>query len=399
MRNHLFVLGVVHLLVRIDVTSSYDVWKLARANCEFAFSLYGELIKSDVGKNVFFSPFSISTALAMTYAGARGKTAKEMCQVLKFCPLKFNIHASFRSTLASMNAAQGEYKLSVADGIFVHEKFTVHKSFLNSLDYYYSAGFKALDFHGDARGSAKYINKWVEDRTNHKIKNIVSPMDIEMSVMALANAIYFKGLWKFPFNPDNTKLAKFYAAPTWSTSGEMMIQTGRFRYSLNRRLGCQILEMPYKGDRLSMYILLPTRTYGLTSLERKLTFNSLTSALAKLHTRRLSVAIPKIKMTISKDLPDTLTAMGMGLAFMLDADFTGMSPLRPLFVSNVIHMAFIEVDEKGTEAAAATIVLMSNKAPPPPIHKDFVADHPFLFLIRDNVTGSILFLGRLMTPT
>ena len=334
----------------------------------------------------------------MTYAGARGQTAKDMCQVLKFSPLKFNVHASFRSTLASMNAAQGEYKLSVADGIFVHKNFTVHQSFLSSLDYYYSAGFKALDFHGDARGSAKYINKWVEERTNHKIKNIVSPMAIEVSVMALANAIYFKGLWKCPFNPDNTKFAKFYAAPTWSTSGEMMIQTDRFRYSLNRRLGCQILEMPYKGDRLSMYILLPTRTYGLSSLERKLTFNSLTSALAKLYTRRLSVAIPKIKMKISKDLPDMLTAMGMGRAFRFDADFTGMSPIRHLFVSNVIHMAFIEVDEKGTEAAAATIVPMTCGAPPPPIHKDFVADHPFLFLIRDNITGSILFLGRLMTP-
>ena len=334
----------------------------------------------------------------MTYAGARGQTAREMCQVLKFSPLKFNIHGSFRTTLASMNAAQGEYKLSVADGIFVHENFTVHQSFLSSLDYYYSAGFKALDFHGDARGSANYINKWVEERTNHKIKNIVSPLAIATSVMALANAIYFKGLWKCPFNPDNTKLAKFYAAPTWSTSGEMMIQTGRFRYSLNRRLGCQILEMPYKGDRLSMYILLPTKTYGLASLERKLTFNSLTSALAKLYTRRLSVAIPKIKMTIGKNLPDTLTTMGMVQAFRHEADFTGMSPLRPLFVSDVIHVAFIEVDEKGTEAAAATIVLMSRGAPPPPIHKDFVADHPFLFLIRDEVTGSILFLGRFMTP-
>ena len=176
----------------------------------------------------------------------------------------------------------------------------------------------------------------------------------------------------------------------------MMTQTARFRYSLNRRLNCQILELPYRGNRLAMYILLPRKVDGLASLESKLTFSSITSAIAQLRPRRISVAIPRFEMTVDENLPGELKAMGMKLAFTLSADFTGISPVRPLFVSDVIHKAYIGVDEKGTEAAAATVVIIGRGATPAP--QKFAADHPFVFLIRDRITGSILFFGRHVIP-
>ena len=331
----------------------------------------------------------------MTYAGARGQTAKEMCRVLQFCPLKFNVHAMFRATLGSMNADQEQYNLALANGIFVDTGTTIVPSFPSFLAKYYSASFKLLNFHSDPTGSANYINQWVEERTNDKIKDIVSPADVADAVVALANAIYFKGQWKCPFDPDRTRQAMFQVSRNEKAEINMMLQTARFRYSLNRRLGCQILELPYKGDRLAMYILLPTRTDGLASLEKRLTFNSVTAALAKLRSRKLSVAIPKFDVTVGKKLPTVLKAMGMKLPFTPAADFSGIR--SGLFISDVIHKAFIGVDEKGTEAAAATIVIL-REGSVPPLDEDFAADHPFVFLIRDNKTGSILFLGRLVRP-
>ena len=332
----------------------------------------------------------------MTYAGARGQTAKEMCQVLRFCRLKYNVHALFDATLASLNAAHGRYILSLANGVFVDTGFTIRQSYRSLLTNCYSAGFKQLDFSGTPSGAAKYISRWVEDRTNDKIQDIVSEGDVKDASLALANAIYFKGQWKCQFDPDRTDVAEFHVSSSESTKVNMMTQTARFRYSLNRRLNCQILELPYKGNRLAMYILLPMKVDGLASLERKLTFYSITSALAQLRPRRISVAIPRFEMTVGEKLLEVLKTMGINLAFTSAADFTGISPVRPLFVSDVIHKAFIGVDENGTEAAAATVVIM--KCGPPPLNQKFSADHPFVFLIRDKVTGSILFFGRYVNP-
>ena len=332
----------------------------------------------------------------MTYAGARSQTAKEMCQVLRFCRLKYNVHALFDATLASLNAAHGRYTLSLANGVFVDTRFTLRQSYRSLLSKCYSASFKQLDFSGNPSGAVKYINRWVEDRTNDKIQDIVSVSDVKDAALALANAIYFKGTWKCRFDPDRTAVAPFHLSSSESTQVNMMTQTARFRYSLNRPLNCQILELPYRGNRLAMYILLPRKVDGLASLERKLTFHSITSALAKLRPRKISVAIPRFEMTVGKDLPEVLKMMGMNLAFTPAADFTGMSPIRPLYISKVIHKAFIGVDEEGTEAAAATVVVAKYGAPPS--QKKFVADHPFVFLIRDKITGMILFFGRLAMP-
>ncbi|KAI0216491.1 Serpin family protein [Lamellibrachia satsuma] len=315
MRCHWLLLGAVLLLGAIDVTSSLQVRKLARANGNFAFALYNKVIVGADGENVFFSPFSISTALAMTYAGARGKTAKEMCQVLRFGPVKSNVHATFCATLASLNFAQNQYTLRLANGVFVDRGFNMRPTYKNLLANYYSAGFKELEFHEKPDLAAEYINKWVKDRTNGKITKIVDASLIQDSDLALVNAIYFKGRWKCPFNPRRTKKATFHISPSETTVVNMMIQTARFRYSFNRRLDCQILELPYCGDRLVMDILLPKKIDGLAELESKLTYTRITSALARLRTRRRSVAIPRFEMTFDKDLPDALKAMGMMLPF------------------------------------------------------------------------------------
>ena len=340
---------------------------------------------------------SISTALAMTYAGARGKTAEEIHQVLRFGPLKSNVHATFTATLASLNSTQGQCTLRLANGVFTDIRFSMRPSYKSFLANYYAAGYKELDFRNKPEISARYINKWVEDRTNGKISKLVTPFQIRNSVMALVNAIYFKGPWKYPFNRRRTKPATFHISPSERTRVNMMTQTDRFRYSFNRRLDCQILELPYRGNRIVMDILLPKKIDGLAELESKLTYTRIASALARLRTSRRSVAIPRFEMNFDKNLPKTLKEMGMKLAFGVGADFTGISSGRPLYIYKVIHKAFIGVDEKGTEAAAATVVLFTKSAVLP-THKDFVADHPFLFLIRDLKTGSILFLGRFVDP-
>ena len=280
---------------------------------------------------------SISMALAMTYAGARGQTAKEMCQVLRVCRLKYNVHALFDATLSSLNAAHGRYTLSLANGVFVDTGFTLRQSYRSLLSNCYSASFEQLDFSGDPTGAADYINQWVEDRTNYKMQDIVSPIDVEGSALALANAIYFKGTWKCPFDPDRTDVAPFLVSSSESTQVNMMTQTTRFRYSLNRRLNCQILELPYRGNRLAMYIMLPKKVDGLAYLERRLTFSSITSALAQLRTRMISVVIPRFEMIVGKKLPEVLKTMGMNLAFMPSANLAGISPTRPLYISEVIH--------------------------------------------------------------
>ena len=333
---------------------------------------------------------SISTALSMTYAGARGKTADEMCLVLGFCPLSFNVHATFEALLRSLNSPQATYKLALANGMFVNTKFNIIPSFINLLRVRYSAGFKSLDFNKNAGGSAKYINKWVEDRTNGKITDLVSAGQVLGSPLVLVNTIYFKGDWQCQFK--RTEQAYFHLTKTKTKMVKMMLQTAVFGYAVNHNLRCQILELPYDGCRVSMYIFLPMATEGLASLESKLNFQSATAALSMLGKRRLSVGIPKFEIREKLDLKGLLSSMGMNRAFTPAAEFGGISSTRPLFVKDVIHKAFIKVNETGTEAAAATAVVFFHSLPH--VSADFLADHPFLFLIRDEMTGSILFLGR-----
>ena len=339
--------------------------------------------------------FSISTALAMTYAGARGQTAREMCRVLRFCPLKFNVHAIFDATVSSLNVANGQYALASANRLFAQKGFTINKKYRKLTTRYYSASMEQLDFDTNPSGAADVINDWVEQQTNNKIKDLLSAEAVEDAVLVLVNAIYFKAMWHNKFDPKLTRSGTFQVSTSQTVPVKMMSNRGEFRYCENQQLQCKILELPYTGKRLAMYVLLPNEIDGLASLESKVTYTSVISALAMLRSQTVAISFPRFEMTLEMSLSKVLKAMGMTQAFKDNADFSGISSY-PLSVSDVIHKAFVKVGETGTEAAAATAVIIGvtgifNQ-------KYFYADHPFLLLIRDNYTGSILFLGRLMKP-
>ena len=336
------------------------------------------------------SHFSISTALSMMYAGARGRTAAEMRRVLGF--RRLNVHNMFHSTLTSLKKTKGQYTLAVANRLFAQRKFKIRKAYKRLLSRKYVAGLDVLDFWRNPSGAAVFINRWVKKNTNNKIRNIVNARAVRGSLLVLANAIYFKGFWNIPFSPKYTRRGTFYSIPRKTVA--MMHLKATFAYSENSYLKCQILKLPYKGEILAMYVFLPKKRNGLKSLEKKINYKSVTSAVVNLRKQTIDVSFPKFKMTRGMKLKKILMAMGMRRAFKR-ADFSFIARRGVLRVKDVIHKAFIEVDEKGTEATAVTVVI-SNTATA--MHPEFVADHPFLFLIRDNLTGSILFLGRLVKP-
>ena len=325
----------------------------------------------------------------MTYAGARGRTASQMRRVLGF--RRLNVHNIFRSTLKTLRKTKGQYTLAVANRLFAQRKFKILKKYKSLLYRKYFAGLGVLDFSRNPSGAAAFINRWVKKNTNRKIKNIVNANTVRRALLVLANAIYFKGFWEVPFNKKFTKPRIFHSMSR-KKKVPMMHLTAKFAYSENRYLKCQILGLPYKGKRLSMYVFLPNKRNGLNNLEKKLNYRSVTSALKRLHNEKIIVTLPKFKMTMKMHLRNLLMAMGMRRAFT-HLDFSGIAKGGGMQIADVIHKAFIKVDEKGTEAAAATVVIIGRSR-----HPMFVADHPFLFLIRDNRTGSILFLGRLVKP-
>ena len=325
----------------------------------------------------------------MTYAGARGRTASEMRRVLGF--RRLYVHNSFRSILKALRKTKGQYTLAVANRLFAQRKFKILKTYKRLLYRKYFAGLNVLDFSRNPSGAAAFINRWIKKNTNKKIKKMVKARDLRNAVLVLANAIYFQGFWKVPFNKKYTKPGIFHSIHR-RKKVPMMHLTAEFAFSKNRYLNCLILELPYKGQRLSMYVFLPKKRNGLKYLEKKLNYRSVTSALDKLYKTKIAVTLPKFKMTMKMQLRKMLMAMGMRRAFT-HLDFFGIARGGGMKIADVIHKAFIKVDEKGTEAAAAAVVIMARSRPP-----RFVADHPFLFLIRDNRTGSILFLGRIVKP-
>jgi serpin B len=370
---------------------------IVRGNMSFSLDLYSEL-KKDEG-NLFFSPYSISTALAMTYAGARGNTEKQMAQTLHFAFEQEELHPAFASIEAILNEVQekGGVQLTVANALWPQKDYPFRKEYLALIKKYYGASITPLDFKSAAEEARQMINDWVEEKTKEKIKNLIPKGMLDRLVrLVLTNAIYFKGNWASQFDKSQTKEAPFYLSPGKPKSIPMMHQKHDFGYAEHEDL--QILKMSYVGDDLSMLVLLPKKSDGLKDLEKKLTADNLKKWTKPIFEREVIVFFPKFEMTSQFNLAKTLSSMGMPEAFSGKADFSGMSGTRELFISEVVHKAFIAVDEQGTEAAAATGVVMKLAAIPSTIPV-FKADHPFLFLIRDNITGSILFMGRVLDPT
>ena len=383
-----------------------------KGNNEFALDLYGQL-REQKG-NLFFSPYSISTALAMTYAGARGNTATEMDATLHFggAPTNPVLHKTFGALVADLNAAgkRGKVKLAVANALWPHRDYTFLPAFADLVTKDYDAGLTPLDFKTKTEAARLMINRWVEQKTRDKIKELLKPGFLTpMTRLVLTNAIYFKGDWYSPFDKKRTKDAPFYLARPKGYRGivervqvPLMYRKGGFGYADLKT--SQLLQMPYKGNELSMVVLLPKEktTQAMAALEKSLTAANVTKWAGAARWQNVRVYLPRFKVTSEFSLAGTLTAMGMKDAFVGGkADFSGMDGTSKLFISAVVHKAFVDVNESGTEAAAATAVGISvtsaapGPAPPPII---FRADHPFLFLIRDNTTGSVLFIGRVMNP-
>ena len=371
---------------------------IGQANNAFAIDLYGRL---PANVNLFFSPNSIQTALAMTYAGARGTTAEQMAKVLRLpAGGGQQIHADFGNFLKELNGAGGEraYELSVANALWGQQGSAFLPDFRNLLKTDYGAGLKELDFKTDSEGARKTINGWVEKQTRDKIKDLIAPGVLTSATrLVLTNAIYFKGTWTTPFEKSATSDEPFHISASRDVKLPMMRRTGHYDYAEGPDY--QALGLPYAGNKLAMIILLPRGGGGLPGLEHELTPAWLSNVFANLNNQEVVVSIPKFKMEDQFELGPVLEAMGMQAAFASDADFSGMTGKKDLNISNVVHKAFVEVNEQGTEAAAATGVMMATMAAMPQSQPPvFAADHPFLCVIRDETSGACLFMGRLVEP-
>jgi serpin B len=384
---------------------SADTDALVAGNNRFAMDIYRNLSAgANADKNVLVSPFSISSALAMTYAGARGRTAQQMADVLGFALPDDRIHAAFGQLLRDLTANRDGYELSIANRLFGQAGYPFSSPFLETTGRDYGAPLEPTNFMGNADGSRKHINQWVEDQTHGKIKNLLPDGSVREDMrLVLTNAIYFNGSWKSKFDADATHDDSFFAAGGHTSQVPMMFQQHSFLYA--ERPGYQILEMPYAGDDLAMDVILPTERDGLTQLESSLTPESLQQGLDALRSTTVNVTLPKFKFDSAFDLKDTLGALGMTDALDKDlANFRGMVDpfVEQLYIGMALHKSFIDVNEEGTEAAAATaigIVAVTGAMPMPVEPKIFNADHPFLFALRDLHSGSVLFLGRVADPS
>ncbi len=373
---------------------------LARDNAAFATDLYRKL--SAAPGNLFFSPHSVSAALAMTWAGARGNTETQMAQTLHFTLGQQGLHPAFAALAQKLDRAQkeGALTLAVANSLWPQKQYPLLESYLTLVQTHYGASVTPLDFAGAAESARKTINRWVETRTRGKITQLVPPGVLDsLTRLVLVNAVYFKGKWAHPFKPAKTKPEPFHVSPARTVNAPTMAQTEDLRYADLDTF--QLLELPYAGGALSMLVLLPKDPAGLPALEAALTAENLARWKERLAETNVQLFLPRFKTTAQFRLDDALQALGMPEAFAPGkADFSGMDG-RPgwLFIGAVIHKAFVDVAEEGTEAAAATAVSMKCMAlPPPPRQAVFRADHPFVFLIQENETGAILFIGRLSEP-
>lgn len=361
------------------------------------------------GGNTFLSPYSISTAVAMARAGAKGATAAEIDAALH---LPADAPAAFHQLVAALGSvpvvhewkdgARSDvpaYALSVANGLFAQRGWAFAPAFGATLRDDYAAEFRDVDFK-DGPGTRKLINDWVAAKTKDRIQDIVPPgLPLPDTRLALANAIHFKAQWAEPFQERATQDKPFTVAPGTVVTARLMARTGGLAYAETD--DAQWVELPYQGGATSMVVVLPKANDGLDAVVKALTPARLDAGLAALAHRRVALELPKFSFTTSLDATSLLRTLGVRAAFAADAaDFTGITTEEPLFIGTVLHKAFVAVDEAGTEAAAATVVMMrAGSAMRPDAPTPFVVDHPFLFLIRHRGTGAVLFAGRVVDPT
>jgi len=364
---------------------------------QFAFDLYPALKNKE--ENIFFSPYSLSTAMAMTYEGARGKTAEEIRQVFHYPEDIEILRRGYAEIINQINKKDKKYELHTANALWAQQNYPFSPEYFKTVEKYYGGKVTNIDFVRDTENSRLTINKWVEEQTNNRIKDLIPQGVITpLTRLVLTNAIYFKGNWETQFPKGNTKEAEFRASVDKKVRVPMMFIGGRkFNYAENEAL--QLLELPYAGNELSMLILLPRNE--LSEVEPYLKADKIQDLMKDMRQEEVDVYLPRFKFETKYLMggeKGILGRMGMPTAFSeMRADFSGMTGKPDLYITEVVHQAFVEVNEEGTEAAAATGVIMGVKAVL--IKKVFRADHPFIFFILEKRTGTILFFGRVIDPT
>ncbi len=382
-----------------------DLEQLVAGNTAFAFDLYQAVRASD--GNLVYSPFSISLAFAMTYAGARGETASQMSDVLNYTLPEDQFHPAFnaldldlanRPEQAAGVDEDERFELSIANALWGQEDWPFLPEFLDLLAANYGAGMRLVDFENATESARRQINDWVSDQTKKRIKDIIPPGLLDPSTrLVLANAIYFKATWEHEFDPNETSDEPFYLLNGETVSVEMMgMETGE-TYAYAAGDGWQAIALPYKGGLTDMVIIVPDAG-NFEAFESTLTAERYNEILAALEPQEVLLSMPKFTFETQYGLSDTLIQMGMSDAFdPALADFSGMDGQRILYIGDALHKAFIAVDEKGTEAAAATIIIMMAGAMMPE-GVVLTIDRPFFFAIRDVPTGTVLFMGRVVDP-
>ncbi|NXI67312.1 SPB10 protein, partial [Anseranas semipalmata] len=399
----------------------------------FTIDLFNKLNETNKDQNIFFSPWSISSALALTYLGAKGSTAREMAEVLHFIKAAGaegsssaarpsrgrpkrrkmdpeheqdeNIHLGFKELLTAINKPRNNYSLKSANRIYVEKTYPLLPTYIQLSKKYYKAEPHKVNFKTAPEPTRKEINTWVEKQTEGKIKDLLGSKDVVNTTrLILVNAIYFKAEWEMKFHPGTTDLQPFRLSKNKSKPVKMMHMRHTFPVLIMETMNFKMIELPYVNHELSMFILLPDDirdgTTGLEQLERELTYEKLSewADSKKMRETLVDLQLPKFTLEEKYDLRDTLSSMGMRSAFSDNADFSGVADKRDLVISKVLHKSFVAVDEKGTEAAAATAVITIVTSEPFSHVLKFKADHPFHFFIRHNKSKTILFFGRFCSP-
>jgi len=385
-------------MIRITEDDATEI--LVRGNNLFAIEFYKKVLSNNDDGNIFFSPYSISSALGMTYMGAREETASEMAEVLHFnLPLEMlgkafqSITETLNSSSVSDAAAEDQFTLAISNSLWVQNNFNLLFTYKTAASLFFNASVENLNFTGDPEGSREIINNWVAENTMDKILNLIPEGVLSVATrLVLTNAVYFKASWEHPFYEWSTVDADYHLSDNSIIEVPMMTQTEHFRYATTEEWTAVSLE--YAGGNTTMLIILPE---NISKFEENLCISNLQTINTSLRSQNLRLSMPKFKFSQSMSLNNILQAMGMESPFNESADFSGITGQRDLFISDVIHKAFVKVDEEGTEAAAATAVVMNLQCIPeqPAV---LILDRPFLFLIQDTTTGSIIFMGKVMNP-
>ena len=380
-------------------TSKYTIESLAESNNLFSVDLFKQI--QSKSENLIFSPYSIGTVLAMIYSGSGGKTAAEMSEVLYFPAQELldPVESGMRESMQATDTMQGtDFRL--ANAIWAQEDFSFLPDYLARVEKYYDAPLSLMDFveTSNREESRKKINHWVEEKTNNRIQDLIQPGILDASTrLVLTNAIYFNGGWMFPFDTAATFPSLFHTSKQESIKTDFMHQTRSYPYYEDEEI--QAISLPYKNNRMALMVILPKSIEGWRLISQVINYERINLVISGMGTREVQLALPKFRSELQINLRQELTSMGMGTAFSRHADLSGMTGEENLYVDEVIHKAFIEVNEMGTEAAAATAAIIGLKSSLRDDPVRFNADHPFVFFLLDRQTGCIIFTGRLVKPS